>query len=143
MRCLLICCGIVICSVFAVAAQPPQKSKLSAKTIAKHLETPIEVEGFRMPMKLREGLKLLYDDLSAKKKPVSYRFDTDAFGAENPDAPDIFETAVHIDTKDKRLPAAKVLSMMLDLVPTKNATYVVRDGYIEITTHKRARGKVM
>src|SRR5262249_34722613 len=60
-----------------------------------------------------------------------------AFKEENPDGPDPAESGVKFPAKG--LTRAKTLRLVLDQLPTANATYLVRPGYVEITTIDTAR----
>jgi hypothetical protein len=60
-----------------------------------------------------------------------------AFKEENPDVPDPAESPVKFPAKG--LTRAKTLRLILDQLPTANAAYLVRPGYLEITTIDTAR----
>jgi hypothetical protein len=124
----------------AAVAQPPafQKTNQSAKQLAANLQASVETAGFQKPDTLKGALVRFHQTLAKKGKPVAFKVDHDAFKEENPDAPDVYESGVTLQAKDKTLPAAKILAAILEQVPTGNAAYVVRDGYIEITTKQRA-----
>lgn len=140
-RNLLLTAAFGLLLIGSAAAQPGKKSRQSVKEITANLATPIDLKDFNQPMTLKEGLALLHEKLTAKKKGVVFAVDQDGFKGENPDAPDIFETRVQLKAAKKPLPAGKLLAQMLAEVPTKNATFVVREGYVDITTLRRAKDK--
>lgn len=124
----------------AIVAQPPafKTTNQTAKQLAANLQTPVETADFQLSGTLKGALVQLHETLAKKGKAVAFKVDDAAFKKENPDAPDVYESSVTLKAQDKTLPAAKVLAAILEQVPTGNAAYVVRDGYIEITTKQRA-----
>jgi hypothetical protein len=59
--------------------------------------------------------------------------DRQAFKNEDPDAPEILDTEIKYP-QIRGLPRAVALRQVLSQVPTNNATYLVRPGYITVTT---------
>jgi hypothetical protein len=68
--------------------------------------------------------------------------DFEAFKEDTPDAykeeSDLYDVRVKMPALPKRLPAATILRMALGHLPTRNATFIVRRGAIEITTLTQA-----
>ena len=67
-----------------------------------------------------------------------------AIKEENPDAPDIYETVIALprlngQTAVGGLSNGKVLRLALDQVPFGGAAYLIRPGYIEVTTPDRTQ----
>ena len=71
-----------------------------------------------------------------KGKEVLFLVEQNAFKQEDPDAPDIFETQVTIPPVPRLRTGVQLLRLALDQVPTKNATFLMRPGHVEITTHE-------
>jgi hypothetical protein len=67
--------------------------------------------------------------------PISV--DETSFRAENPEAGSVYDTLIRLP-RLKGVSRDKVLRMVLDRVPTQNATYLVRNGHIVITTYDAA-----
>jgi hypothetical protein len=63
--------------------------------------------------------------------------DRTAFKMETPDISDVRETPVQLPVL-KGVSRARVLRMLLDAIPSDNATYLIRGGHIEITTRSAA-----
>jgi len=131
---------ILLVGASSGAQQPPlKKSKLTAQEITAILNTPVALKDFGKPMTLKEGIGLLYERTKSKTKELAVVVNQIAFQEENPDAPDIYEALVEIKSDKKELAAGKLLALMLTQVQSNNATYVVRQGYVEITTLAQAK----
>lgn len=61
-----------------------------------------------------------------------------AFSEDNPDAPSIYDAPLKLP-KVHGLPKTMLLRVVLSFAPNNNATYLVRPGYIEITTGESSR----
>jgi hypothetical protein len=121
----------------AEQAQPamPAKSAAEKKSLAadtlKKLGEPFTIsQGDSMALK---------DAIEAMERQGFPRLviNVAAFKEENPDVPDPAESPVKFPAKG--LTRAKTLRLILDQLPTANATYLVRPGYLEITTIDTAR----
>ncbi len=135
--------GAVAPAPLKAAPQAANKPQLTKRTIAQTksiLSSSMLKSDFAGPMTLKEGLGLIHAKLAAQQKAVPIIIDQQAFKEENPEAPDIYETMVNVPDK-KEMSVAAVLTAMLDRVPTRNAAYVVREGYVEITTKARSKNK--
>lgn len=104
---------------------PPRKS-LAADTLKK-LSEPFGIND-DAPLSLKDAIQVMEDSGFPK---IVLR--TSAFKEDNPDAPDLYETAVR--WPGKGLSRGKALRLILDQIPTGNANYLVRPGYILITTN--------
>lgn len=113
------------------------EARKEAHAIQRILEDPIDLKDFQLPMKLKEALGLFYEKLAAKGKEVPILVDTEAFKAENPDAPDIYDTDVKFPPIKAKMALGAILRLALAQIPTQNATYVIRRSHIEITTNNR------
>jgi len=93
-------------------------------------------------MTLKEALGLLQDKLNEKYKAedvLPILVDEAAFKAENPDAPDIYDTEVKFPPFPRQMTVLAALRVILSKVATNNATFLVRgEGYIWVTTYERA-----
>jgi hypothetical protein len=116
-----------------------KKTKQNANEVSANLGTLIETADFQKPMTFKEGLELLYEKLAAKQKAVGIGVAHGAFKDEDPEAPDLFESQLKLNFKQKEVTASTLLNRMLAEIVTKNAAFVVRDGYVEITTIKMAK----
>jgi hypothetical protein len=116
-----------------------KKTKQNANEVSANLGTLIETADFQKPMTFKEALFLLHEKLAAKQKAVGFGVAHGAFKDEDPTAPDIFESQMKLKFQQNELTASTVLNRMLAEIPTKNAAFVVRDGYVEITTVARAK----
>lgn len=107
--------------------QPAQPRKSLAAETLKKMSEPF---GFTddAPMTLKEAIKVMEDHGFPK---IVIRMS--AFRDENPDAGDISESPIR--WPGKGLSRAKALRLILDQLPTGNANYLVRPGYILVTTN--------
>ena len=131
----------VLMAVLAAQAQPPalKKTKQTVQEITANLKTPVETKDFMKKMTVKEALNLLHEKLAEKKKPVVILINQKAFKADAPEAPDYYDLAVKLKLPAKAQPAAKLLVAITGQFPTQNVTYVVRAGYVDITTITEAQ----
>jgi hypothetical protein len=64
--------------------------------------------------------------------------DVDSFREEHPDAPDLFDTQVRFPPAPKTMSVGQVLTRAVNAIPTGDATFLVRHGYVEIMTEAKA-----
>lgn len=102
------------------------------------LQEPIDVTPFQKPMNLKEGLDKFAATFAAGGQELPLLIDREMFKEENPDAPDLDDTQIQFQKSPRRMTADAALRLMLAKIPTNNATFLVRRGCIEITTHYRA-----
>lgn len=107
-----------------------EKKSLAADTLKKLSEPFTISQGDSMALK--EAIEVM-----ERQGFPRLVINTAAFKEENPDVPDPGESPVKFPAKG--LTRAKTLRLMLDQLPTANATYLVRPGYLEITTIDTAR----
>ncbi|HYT91815.1 MAG TPA: hypothetical protein VEL76_24080, partial [Gemmataceae bacterium] len=141
-RCLLgfVCLLALLVAGERVAAQPPAK----IRELQALLNEIIDMKDFRAPMTLKEALGLLQDKLNAKFQGddvLPILVDEAAFKAVDPDAPDVYDTEVRLPPFPRRMSVATALRFALAKIPTKNATYLLRQGMIEVTTLQAASPK--
>jgi hypothetical protein len=130
-----------------LAAQPPAPADQEPKTepsadslpvMAQMLDQMIDMKDFnQQEMSLKEVLILLYEKLAATGKELAIIIDADAFRQENPDA-DVYDTKVKYPPIPRAMKLATALRFALNKVATNNATFVVKDNFIEITTYSKA-----
>jgi hypothetical protein len=140
---------------------PPLDKYSTTPKILQLLQTEIDVKDFVDPLPLEEALELLSDKLAEKKKGVTLLFDEAAFKAELPPPkaaaffvkpdkedmmPGLLETKVSLPFLPKKLSAAQALKVFLSQLDPKvgpkfNATYLIRQGTVVITTAKKASVK--
>src|SRR5262249_61190348 len=90
----------------------------------------------RMPLsKVLEWFRRLAAE-RGKEVPILIR--KTWFREENPDAPEVEDTQVEFPPMPRRMAFGHALAFALSRVPTNNATYLVKPGYLEITTVERA-----
>lgn len=121
--------GIVLFAWPGLALAEPEK------TLPEKLMAPIDFGGFDdTAMPLADGLEHL-----SKRYDVSFQVNEKAFRFEG--VADVSKTPVADPRPVPVMPGARfkqVLQVILDRVPS-GATYLVRDGYLEITTIEAAR----
>jgi RNA polymerase sigma factor (sigma-70 family) len=113
---------------------PPAKD-----TLIKSLETRIQTKVFQDAgqMSLKEALEVLVDlARSQYHKELPILVDNEPFKAENPDAPDFYETKVQFPPFPHEMTIAEALKFILGRVDTKNATFALLPDRILITTYR-------
>jgi hypothetical protein len=118
--------------------QPDGKKPAAPKKPLLILDERVDVTPFQAPMSLRDALATLEKDLSNRGMELDVIVDAEAFKAENPEAPDIFDTQVALPPGPKKLTVAMALRQMLNKVPTGNATYLVFRDHLLVTTLARS-----
>jgi hypothetical protein len=90
-------------------------------------------------MSLQEFLVKMTEYYRVKKgMELLLRVDQNAFKEEDPDAPNIMETKITINPPPRKISGAQLLHLALAQIPTHNAAFVLRPGYVEITTQERS-----
>ncbi len=121
----------------------PKKTKKAIPLNLQHIQAlqkklELKQSGLLVPFKFSEGIKALSELLKQEGHPVVFYLHSDFFRAENPDAPDIEETTIKLPRVFRKASVAEVLRLMVQQIPTRNATFIVtRDG-VHITTFERA-----
>jgi hypothetical protein len=113
---------------------PNQKREPTAVEIMrkKMAEAP-EMAWIENPMTLAEAA----NELEKKYGFPKIVMNDAAFKVEDPDAPDVNETPIKLPVL-QGLSRAKLLRLMVDRIPTRNAAFLVRSSYIEITTNDQS-----
>jgi hypothetical protein len=120
----------------AVPEKRPVADKGGAGELLRRLREPIDMKPLQQEMTLKEALGIFYQQFQDKGAELPILIDQQAFKVANPEAPDVYETAVRFPPFPKRFTLAQALRLALTQVPTANATFWVRDDFIEITTHE-------
>jgi len=108
------------------------------QTLLNLLDQRIEMKLLQqLPMALKEALSALNakEIIGDGGKELPILVDEEVFKAENPDAPDIYETKIQFPPYPRVMTRAGALAFLLSKVDTKNATYVVLPDHILITTY--------
>jgi hypothetical protein len=100
------------------------------------VQEEIDMKDFQVPMKLKEALGQLMEQMQTRGKAVPILVNTDAFRMADPDAPDIYDVDVKFPPFPRKMALRTALRVMLGQVPGQNAraTFVVLPSHVEITT---------
>jgi hypothetical protein len=121
-----------------VSAQEPA-GKETIKSIMALLQTEIDMKDFQAPnLTLKDFLGLLLEKAQGLGKELPILLDQDAFRAEDPNSPDIYDTPVRVPPFPRRMTLATALRLALRKVPSGNATYLILPTHIHITTASQA-----
>lgn len=102
--------------------------------LARMLEETIETKGLQEKVKLKTALEYFSDKFGGK---MPILIDRSAFGPiGEPDTPDPYEEEVSLPPVPAKMPMSLALRLVIAQVAKGEATYLVRQGYIEITTLK-------
>jgi hypothetical protein len=104
------------------------------------LNETIDMKYFQAPMSLKEALGLIQDKLNARynlEDAMPVLVDARAFIG-SPKDPDIYESPVKFPPFPRQMSVAAALKVALSQVPSRNATFLLRNGFVEITTLKEA-----
>src|SRR5262249_28846341 len=105
------------------------------------LNETIETKDLQQPLTLKEALGLIQEKVNEKYKEVDalpILVDDEAFKEANPDAPDIYDTQVKCPPYPRHMSVVTALRVALSKVPTRNATFLLRGGFVEVTTTQEA-----
>jgi hypothetical protein len=139
------CAGIVVALAISLflgtgapcaPAQTPPKVASSMKLIQVLNEELIEVKNFTTPLTLLDMLGLLYEQMAAKGHEVTILVDVAAFRSGCTEPTDPYEAHVYLPSLPRKMPLEMALRLVLSKIP--NATFIVRDGLVWITTEKEA-----
>jgi len=99
------------------------------------LQTIIETKVFQEKLKLRQVLEVFGDKFGGK---LAILVDTEAFlvGQDRDKTPDLYEEEVSLPYHPIKMTLSTALRLILSQVGKGEATYIIRQGYIEITTLK-------
>jgi hypothetical protein len=113
----------------------------SGKAVNEALKLAVRSADYQVALSLQDALQTLTDQLKAKGKSLAIVVNVSAFSDEDPEGSPLDAKVVLPKTALKELPVAKLLGTLLTQVPTKNATFVVRSDFVEVTTMRRARAQ--
>jgi tetratricopeptide (TPR) repeat protein len=121
------------------------KGREEATKIYKLLEKDIDLKDVPEKLKLKDVLELISTHLTKLNggKDVLILLDINAFKSENEDTTtdQIYGEEVEIPAFPKKMAVTTLLRVALGKLPTRNATYVIRKNFIEITTNDRVIGE--
>jgi len=140
-RCLLSLTLLASLSLLApCSGQDRDKPKLTiaprVSQLWNDLTEPMSVAPFLEPMTLKEALEAMhkhYRERHDRDFPVVVN--QQAFKDENAEAGDIYESPVRLAPSPRIRTRGQILRELLRQVQTGNATYFLKPGVIEITTH--------
>lgn len=114
----------------------PGPAVIEAEQVLERLNQPLDLSEpafANNAMSLREFI-----DAFSQKTKIRVLVDTAAFKVEHeteyPNGVEIYEARIDLTAQPKTLTAATVLRVVLAQVKTNNATFIVRDGLLEVTT---------
>jgi hypothetical protein len=126
------------------AGKEAVKQPLSRQAIIHLLQKSIDTQNFKVPqLKFRDFLGLVDEWLAHERVEIPILLDFRAFREDDPNAypkgvEDLYDLEVAIPQHVNRLSLATVLRSALSRFPSNNATWIVRNGMIEITTINNA-----
>jgi hypothetical protein len=139
---LVVACLFGLEGLAASAHAADTKAGLMAQRIRKLLDETMDMKDFQQPMTLKEALGLIQDKINDKYKDddiLPILVDAEAFREEEGDnVVDVYNTQVKFPPFPRRMKIMTALRVVLRQIPTRNATFVVRNGFVEVTTVKRA-----
>jgi hypothetical protein len=121
--------------------QPDKEQAKTAERVSgpvTNLDFLLDMKDLQNPMTLKEALARIEDQVAAKGRHISIFVDAEAFKEENPDAPSIYDTQTLFPAYPKHMRLQTALRLLLARVSPPNATYILRDGMVEITTYLRS-----
>jgi hypothetical protein len=119
------------------------KKATAFHTIVGLLDEQLDMKYFQTPLSLKESLALFMEHFATKGKELAILVDSEAFKEENPDAPPIYDTVVQFPPFPKKMKLATALRLALSKAIPANATYVIRQEHIEITTFERVKPEAL
>jgi hypothetical protein len=141
-----------ICSLLLLAGlSRPAPASADDGTVApkqlrqlKLLQEVIDMKDFQVPMTLKEALGLLQDKLNAKygEDALPILVDEEAFKGADPNAT-VFDTQVKFPPFPRRMTIAVALRVALSRIESAEATFLLRNGVIEVTTLHAASPQVL
>lgn len=101
------------------------------------LSTEIDTTQFRGPLTFMEALGIAYDQCASKGIELQILVDRAAL-VEKVEGDDVADVRMEFSGLPNRVPLSRLLMEMLDQLPEADATIVVRNTYLEITTIRAA-----
>lgn len=141
-RCFPLALFLALVGVGIAAGPARSQSRAAAETAAltRMLEEVIDTKDFTNPMSLKDALQLFYEKFAARGKEFPILVDFRAFRSEDENNQSPYDAQVQLPTVPKQIPMRVVLRIMLSQVPA-NATYLIRQGHIEIVPPSSATAK--
>ncbi len=134
---------VLLCHARPSAAQggdPSPADKL--KNLRAMLNETIDVKDLQAPLSLKEVLHHLQEKLKAKyDRPDALPILVDAEAFQEGPMPlevDVYETPVKFPPFPRQMSVLTALKLAIGRVPSRNATILLRNGFVEITTDKQA-----
>jgi hypothetical protein len=112
--------------------------EVETATLLRMLEETIDTKDFGNPMALKELMGLLYEKFAAKGKELPILINEAAIKKVGGTAEDWEAKPVRLPVYPKRLSVALVLRIALGQIETFEATYLLRQGGVEILPAKHA-----
>lgn len=133
---------LVSCLTFLVLGQPAQ-GQMKRGALETVLKQEIDLRPFEGEVPLKAFFEVLMTKLhGANGKELRIVVFKGAFQDEDA-GPDPGEVMIKFPAFPKRLQVSTALRLALSQVPTKNATFLIREGNLEITTHKAANPEAL
>jgi hypothetical protein len=122
----------------------PDFPKASANELVRLLAMfELETRDFVTPMTLKDALGLLFEKTAARGRPVPILVNSAAFRKEGTHEDDPYETQVSLPPLPLRVTLGKALRLFLARMPNANATYLVKDGFVEVLPETAASPKML
>jgi hypothetical protein len=140
-------CLLALLDVGPATAQPPARAANTpwkAHELMALLNDIIDMKDFQAPMSLKEALGLIQDKVNAKYREedaLPILVDVKAFKAQDPAAPDVYDTQVKFPSFPRKMSIAGALEFALGEIPGRPATYLLRQGMVVVTTLQAASPK--
>lgn len=120
--------------ISALTDAPNLSKKEANEVLERMLEETIETKGLQEKVKLKTALEYFSEKFGGK---IPILINRAAFAdILDPDAPDPYEEEVSLPPVPSKMPMATALRLVLAQVGQGHATFLVRRGFIEITTLK-------
>jgi hypothetical protein len=128
------------------AGQTPRREPMPGagvprKALGALLNQAIETKDFLAPMTIKEALDRLGGWIANFVADSPLFIDEEAFLAEEPNARDLLSTEIRFPSLPRKMTIGACLRAILGKVPGHNATFLLRNGMLEITTVKAASPK--
>ncbi len=115
---------------------PRELAPNQIRAMVKVLSSPVDMKDFRQPMNLKETLSLVYEKLAARGIDLPILVDRQAFLEEDPDI-NIWDVPIRFGPRPAEMTVGQFFEATVAQIP-KDAIYLFRMDYLEITTVQRA-----
>jgi hypothetical protein len=138
---------LALAAVAPVSAQAKkEKEKVStaptSRTVLSSLQVEIGSKEFANLMRFSELLQLSREKLQTTGQEVTFALDDEAYRDENPEAPRIYESEIHLKSLPPKTTVMYLLRQALKQLPVKSAI-VVRSGRVDIVPLSRTSKEYM